>query len=321
MLPPMPLDARSLLPETYTLLSELLTDACPQETYRHALNRVLQAAQDSENAGFPLALLPLLTCQASGGNPEQAIPVAAAWRALHIGLKLLDDVEDGDIDRMGASIDAAQVLNLSTGFIAAAHLALTHLPPTQCAMLQADFLRTMLHMAAGQHVDLSRSATTTVETYFQVMEAKSGAFFALAAAGGATCATTDAKEIARYQEFGYSVGMSIQIADDWSDLCHADGGGDLATGQFTLPVFYALAVASPTERVRLHRLLAYARTNLEAEMEARNLMAMLGCEIYMQAELARYRRRALAALHGAEGMTLAVRPLHDWFVTLHSAAK
>lgn len=319
-LPPTFGEARRLLPQAYALLADLLAPTQRDDAYSQALTRVLHAAQASEAAGFPLALLPLLTCQAAGGDPRQAIPVAAAWRALHIGLKLLDDVEDGDVARLDGEVNPAQVLNLSTGFIAAAQLALTRLPAAQCSILQADFLHTTLRMANGQHIDLQRSSERSIQSYFQVMEAKSGSFFALAAASGTKCATSDCTEIAKYEEFGYNVGVLIQIVDDWSDIYLKHGQGDLATGQATLPVCYAQTVASPAERVRLDALLACAPTSTAAEREARRLLTALGCEIYMQAELARYRRRSLAIFDGAGGMSPAVRPLHDWFVALYSAA-
>jgi geranylgeranyl diphosphate synthase type I len=313
-------EARLLLPQAYALLAELLSPPQHNHSYNQALTCVLQAAQASEAAGFPLALLPLLTCQAAGGDPRQAIPVAAAWRALHIGLKLLDDVEDGDVARSDPEVNPAQVLNLSTGFLTAAQLALTHLPAAQCQDLQADFLHTILHMARGQHIDLDRVAARSIPTYFQVMEAKSGAFFALAAASGTKCATTDCTEIAKYEDFGYNVGIFIQIIDDWSDISLKHGQGDLATGQATLAVCYAQTVASAAERVRLDALLACAPTSTAAEREARHLLTTLGCEIYMQAELARYRRRSLAVFDGAGELSSTMRPLHDWFVALYSSA-
>lgn len=322
VLPALPLrfeEARLLLPQAYALLAELLGPPQHDHSYNQALTRVLDAAQASEAAGFPLALLPLLTCQAAGGDPQVAIPVAAAWRALHIGLKLLDDVEDGDVARLAPEANPAQVLNLSTGFLAAAQLALTRLPAAQCNILQADFLHTVLQMAGGQHTDLDRTAARSIPGYFQIMEAKSGAFFALAAASGTKCATSDCTEIAKYADFGYNVGVLIQIVDDWSDISAKHGQGDLTTGQMTLAVCYAQTVASPAERVRLEALLACAPTSAAAEREVRHLLTALGCEIYLQAELARYRRRSLAVFEGAGGLSSAVRPLHDWFVALSSS--
>jgi hypothetical protein len=68
--PPAPdLDAEHLLPEVYALLTDVLSVPDVDRGYTRALRTVLDAAQASEQAGFPLTFLPLLTCQAAGGNP------------------------------------------------------------------------------------------------------------------------------------------------------------------------------------------------------------------------------------------------------------
>jgi len=117
--PPAPdLNAGHLLPEVYALLAGVLSLPDVDGDYTRALHTVLDAAQASEQSGFPLTLLPLLTCRAAGGDPRQALPVAAAWRSLHIAAKLLDDVEDGDVARISAApTDPPRVINLATGFI------------------------------------------------------------------------------------------------------------------------------------------------------------------------------------------------------------
>lgn len=310
--------AGDVLSEMYCLLDTLLTAATPEEPYSLALRRVLQAAHASEAHGFPLALLPLLTCQAAGGDPLVALPAAAAWRALHIGLKLLDDVEDGDVARLNDDANPAQVINLSTGFLTAAQLALTRLPAATCTALQPDLLHTVLRMAAGQHRDLCRADQISLSNHWAVIEAKSGVFFALAASSGATCATLDVNEIARFQALGHHLGVLIQILDDWVDTHQTGGLSDLATGQPSLLVCYALTVASPSERERLQALLSCAPLDVEAERTARRLMAQLGCEAYIHGELTRYRRRILSIFGDNPALSPTVQPLYDWFLALDS---
>ena len=313
-------DAERLLPEVYTLLADVLSVPDADGDYTRALRTVLDAAQASEQSGFPLTLLPLLTCQAAGGDPRQALPVAAAWRSLHIAAELLDDVEDGDVARIStAPTDPPRVINLATGFITAAGLALARLAADGDARLwhtlYHDFSRTVLQMAGGQHADLGRRSILDLDGYRQIIAAKSGSFFALAARAGARCATHDAAQIARYDRFGYNVGILIQIADDLDGFRRPAGEGDLAAGRRTLPVLYALAVASPPEQARLERLLVRAPADVGAEEEARQFIAALGGVAYLLAEIARYRRRALAVLEpGSEDP--ACKPLRDWLARL-----
>ncbi|MBI1878875.1 MAG: hypothetical protein HYR94_11775 [Chloroflexi bacterium] len=44
----------------------------------------------------PLPILPLASCAAVGGNPREAIPVAAAWEVLSLAMRILDDLQDQD---------------------------------------------------------------------------------------------------------------------------------------------------------------------------------------------------------------------------------
>jgi len=311
----------ALLPEVYTLLAEIVNRADVDQGYCQALQRVLDTAQIAEQLGFCYTALPLLTCRAAGGQPRQAIAVAAAWRALHVAAQLLDDVEDGDVARMStAAIDAAHVINLATGFIVAASMALLRLPPALWRTLQEEFNHTILRMAGGQHADLNRHALLDLEEYFQVMAAKSGSFFALAARAGVRCATSDQIQIAKFDQFGYNVGILIQVTDDLADFHKPIGTGSLAAGQHTLPVVYALNVASPAERDRLTQLLAAVSTDKEAESQARQLLVALGAEVYLRAEATNHRNQALATL--AESVNIVSspdKPLRDWLAGLTSA--
>jgi len=310
-----------LLPQVYEFLVDVLRMPNVDDDYGRALCTVLDAAQTSEQTGFPFTLLPFLTCQAAGGDPHQALPVAAAWRALHIAAKLLDDVEDGDVVRLSAApTDPPRVINLATGFMTAATLALAQMAPAGeqqlWQTLHRDFGRTVLQMAGGQHADLGRQRPLDLGGYYQIMAAKSGAFFALATRAGARCATQDSTQIARYDRFGYNVGILIQIADDLDGFHKPIGQGDLAAGHRTLPVFYALAAAPPQERDQLERLLARAPADPQAEMEARQQIVALGAEAYLSLEIARHRHRALAALETEGKADSACEPLRDWLARL-----
>jgi geranylgeranyl pyrophosphate synthase len=311
----------ALRPEIYTLLAAIVNQADVDQGYCETLQRVLDTAQIAERLGFCYTALPLLTCQAAGGQPCQAIPVAAAWRALHIAAQLLDDVEDGDVASMSTALtDAAHVINLATGFIVVANNALLRLPPTLWRMLQNDFNHTILRMAGGQHADLNRHALLDIETYFQLMAAKSGSFFALAARAGAHCATSDQIQIAKFEQFGYNVGILIQVTDDLADFRKPIGTGSLAAGRHTLPVVYALNVASPAERDRLMQLLAAVSVDKEAESQARQLLVALGAEVYLRAEATNHRNQALATItESATIVSASGKPLRDWLAGLTSA--
>jgi len=286
-----------LIPLVYELLWEIGARSDADTGYIQALGKLIEAARVSEQQGISLTMLPLLTCQACGGEMASAVPVAAAWRALQIAAKLLDDAEDGDVTRMAtAPSDFARIINLATGFIAIAGLALDRLPTELSRALHSDFNATILRTAGGQHIDISSQAALDLEQCFQLMGAKSGTCFALAARAGARCATTDPARLERYEQLGYNIGILIQIIDDLEGLHQPPGMSDLATGHHTLPVVFSFSVAAPGDQAHLKQLLALAPTDREAEAQAHELIHALGGEVYLRAEMARYRYQALASL-------------------------
>ncbi len=302
-----------MLDRVYEVLAEALAPPGLDARYGEALQDVLRAAKRSELAGPAFALLPLLACRTAGGELELAIPVAAAWRALQIAARLLDDVEDGELPPDGTAHAAApRITNVATGFIAAASLSLARFAPVDTALyagLQQDFSGTMLEMAGGQHRDLTGDAQDGMDDALAIVAAKSGRFFALAARSGARCATGDEATLALFGEFGHNVGVLVQLGDDLTDLRH----DDLALGCRSLPIAYALTVCPADERSRLEVWLAEASAGDAAAAErARALILASGAEMYVAAEMARFRHRATKALRSLAEAGADIQALQEW---------
>ena len=298
--------------KVYMLLSEVLR-ANADPAYADACNAVLDAAKLSEEQGVQLSALPLLTCAVSGGSFSCALPAAAAWKVLHIAAQLLDDVEDNDVLTGNAHHQGyARVINLATGFISAANLALLRVPPRSYMQLQERFQRTILRMASGQHEDLCLHGEIPLDGYFTLADAKTASFFALGASAGAICAGAHPATVSGLEEFGHHLGMALQLSDDLSDWMRK-GNGDLAHGKWTVPVHYSLSVAAPAERTQLLEYLMAARFDVEAEEEARSIMLELGAKLYVQVEIAQCRRLAVAALERCAVVTEAKDLLFTWF--------
>jgi geranylgeranyl diphosphate synthase type I len=256
---------------------------------------------DEKESIFHL-LLPILCSEAEGGDENQATMVAAAWFLLYLAAKVLDDIEDGDFHRAPwSTIGAPQAINAATGLIFASQLALTHLPKMGARreltlLLIEDFNCTTLRMCSGQHADLTEEDGFTLERYFQIAGAKSGEFFSLACRAGALLGTD---EVAPYSDFGYNLGVLIQICDDFEGIWNPKGRSDLAAGKRTLPILYALTVAPQSIKERLEQLLVKAIREGEAEEEARRIITELGAPHYLLIEAQIRRQRAESALCSA----------------------
>ncbi len=267
------------------LLGEALADNTIGQAFAQELSQVIDRSSGHDPSMVALGELPLLTCKASGGNLHDAVPVVVAWRLLRLGAKLLDDVEDGD-----AGSQPAIVINLATGLEFLAQLALAHLEtPTlgasQCLRLRAALGRAGLQACAGQHTELnnwSLGARPDPETWLQVATAKSGEPFAWGAWAGALVAGGNAAVLASARQYGYHLGVLLQVADDFLGTFRPSGRSDLAARRMTLPLCYAFAVADAESRARLATLLKGASKGDDTdEAAAQQLLIDLGAQGYL----------------------------------------
>lgn len=273
-------------------------------------------------------LLPGLCCEAAGGDPSWAEPVAAAWGLLYTAAHVLDSVEDNDIpDAMWAHLGPGPAVNVATGLIVSASLALSGLrcwdvAETVVASIMDDFYCSILQICSGQHRDLTQ-AEPSLEECWQVVDAKSGTVFAVACRAGARLVIDDQDCLGHYSRFGHHLGVLVQIGDDASGVWPTKGRpSDLATGGgWTLPVAYAMAVSPPEVRVRLRECLQAASQDPAAEVEGRRLMENAGAALYLAAEAERYCQRAKLALENACPPSAArdeLASLLDSITLLHS---
>ncbi len=217
-------------------------------------------------------------------------------------------MEDGDADRLRSGLGAsAYLVNLATGIYAGSILCLSHLPTALYWDLTPLFHRTILRMVGGQQRELEMEEGENVEDCLSAIGDKAGSFFALGAEAGARCATNDSIIIKKLREFGYNVGILVQLADDLEGLRDSGPNGDLPNGRRKLPVIYSLSVVTPSERRELEHLLETAVKDSKAEAAARALMLRIGAETYMAFQIACHRRRALAAITGTDDRVALLR--------------
>nr|HID12613.1 hypothetical protein [Anaerolineae bacterium] len=270
------------------------------------LRWVTDAARQS-----PFLRLPLLTCQATGGDPAQAIPVAAAWHLLHCAAALLDDVEDQALE---PPLNPARAVNWATALTFAAQLLLLRsarrgLPAAQTLALSEAFNTASLRICAAQEADLAAGpeglvlseaeGDLSLDDYWRIAGAKGGEPLALACRAGAMLGAQPQTEVDIYATFGYHLGILVQLGDDFRALWTPRGRGDLTTAGRTLPVVYALTVASPDARARLHSLLRRAPDDPAASAELQTRLSDLGALHYLTLQAGRQHHLAREALLSA----------------------
>lgn len=164
--------------------------------------------------------LPSLCCQAAGGDPQEADRVAAAWVLLYTAAHLFDSVQDDDpADPWWQALGPGPAINVATGLLTSAWLVLAQLKIQRQVVQQLiqDFQQTVLRMASGQHLDLT-DPRTSLRAAWAIAEAKSGTFFGLACRSGAQLAGAPQQVTDHYGEYGFNLGLIVQIGDDLEDL-------------------------------------------------------------------------------------------------------
>jgi geranylgeranyl pyrophosphate synthase len=264
--------------------------------------------------GLDVTALPVLTCQASGGEPRTAVPVAEAWQLARLAAKLLDDVEDGESETA-----SAEAVNAATGLLFAALLTLREslelgVFADRVLRLERTFHRTGLRACAGQHADLMAGQLgidgTDPDTWLEIARSKSGGLLGWAAWAGALVAGADEHAMSAYHGYGRHLGVLLQVADDFNGVWSPDGTCDLTARHPILPVCYALHVSQGKERDRLEALLDRAsRGDREAEVQAQQLLIDLGAQGYTLVVARVQHRRAVVSLRRAGCASPADRPL------------
>ena len=299
------------LEEVNRLLENAFRRATGLGKYIDDLNLTLSLNQAGPSN--PFLGLPSLCCEAVGGRPRRAIPVMAAWYALMLAARILDDLEDGESDGLlWQKLGTPRTINVATGLILAAPLALLQLrdqgiEDDLVLELIQETQRAALRIGAGQQEDLVQ--VEDVDRNWKMVEAKAGEPFALACRAGAMAGGGTPAQVARLGEFGQCLGVLMQIADDVSGFWQAPDRSDLTAGRKTLPVAYALALTPPAQREGLRGVFRQAQHDAVVAAQAPHELADLGVLHILVIEAELWRQRAITSVEGLSATSPAKEQL------------
>jgi len=264
-------------------------------------------------------ILCLLTCQATGGDPDQALPAAAAIELVHNFSLVHDDIEDkSDLRRGRPTVwkvwGVPQAINAGDGLFALAHLAMQRLAdrgmsPRRVLTALEILDQACLALTEGQHLDLSFETRldVDVEQYLSMIRGKTAALFSTAAQLGALVAGSDPASIARYRRFGENLGLALQIVDDilgiWGDpqVTGKPSADDIRQRKKTLPIVRALEEEQRTGGKGLKGIYQQEAIDEEAVEAALRILENLEARRYAEIMANDYYQQALAELD-ATGM-------------------
>jgi len=224
----------------------------------------------------------LLCCEAVGGKPERALPVAAALELFHNLTLIHDDIEDDSQLRRGKPclhIEQGIPLAINAGdglFIMTLKAMMrTKARPEKVLAVQRVLLDAFIGVLEGQGIELGlhRSGRWDVDEkdYERMVKGKTGVLIGAACESGVIIGGGSVRQRKALREFGECIGVGFQIQDDILNLIGEEEkykkeiGGDIAEGKRTLIVIHALRHAKGAERERLVHLLK-SKTRDKAEI-------------------------------------------------------
>lgn len=179
-------------------------------------------------------VLAMMFCEASGGNPESAVPLACAVEFVHTYSLIHDDLPcmDNDDYRRGKLSNhkvfgEANAVLAGDGLLTAAFSLISdgaekgfYSSGRAVAAVKAlSSYAGASGMVGGQFIDLAGEGEKLPKEKLELMDRlKTGALIASACVLGCIAANADDKKIKAAEDFAYNLGIAFQIRDDILDV-------------------------------------------------------------------------------------------------------
>ncbi len=170
----------------------------------------------------------LASCEAAGGNIDDALPFAAGLEMIHNSSLIHDDLPAMDDDdlRRGRPTNH-KVYGEATAILAGDVLLVYPFEVMAQGIKDEKGVRAMKLIAScagaegmmgGQQIDLENEGKETdVDTVIALNTLKTGALFRAASVGGAILGGADENLINAFETYAYNLGLAFQLVDDLLD--------------------------------------------------------------------------------------------------------
>lgn len=274
-------------------------------------------------------VMAMLACEAAGGSPQDALPVALAVELVHNFSLVHDDIMDRDATRRGRATvhvkwDESTAILAGDVLFARAFEVLSGIPDASAHRDASRLLSEAIRrLCEGQALDMlfERQAHVSTQDYLEMIRGKTALLFEAAARGGALSAPSRTNDsVSALSIYGECFGMAFQIADDILDVT-ADSktlgkpwGSDIRAGKRTIMVLDALERATPDQAKALRHALGRADASdadVSAAVGALRQSGALAAAEQLRDAYATRANAALEALPASEARE-HLRTLNEW---------
>lgn len=191
-------------------------------------------------------MMVIFSCEATGGNPEDALNASVALELLHNFTLVHDDIMDNADTRRGRKT-IHKKWNDNVAILSGDHLiglAYTFLIKTNTKRLNEiidAFTEGIIEVCEGQSYDKEFEVRkdVTLEEYLMMISKKTSKMLQTSAVVGALIGDASSEQIVNIREYAANIGLAFQILDDLLDIMANESqlgkkiGGDLVEGKKT----------------------------------------------------------------------------------------
>jgi len=276
---------------------------------REPLSQPGRGLSTGDLPNFPLALLPLLVCEAVCGEYTRALPAAAALQFMLAAGDVFDDVEDADsADSLPGKYGVPLATSIATTLLLLAEKELVRLQEKgvdeDITIRIFDIVNSCyLTACIGQHLDLIHKANPDIseDEYLKNISLKSASQLECACGVGAILGNASTELVDLFRQFGHNLGMAAQIRNDMQKILKKENWGP----EPCLPLIFALQTTGVGMKNRIRSVLIKSHITESEWADIRDWLDEKGALHYSAIKMESYRQRALKALdlcqkHGAE---------------------
>lgn len=278
-----------------------------------------QPAQLYEPIAYTMALggkrirpvLTLMSCEALGGDPMQAIDAAVAIELFHNFTLLHDDVMDRAPIRRGKPTvhtrwnDNVAILSGDT-MLTMATQTITRVDDAVLRPMLKLFNKTAIEIYEGQQFDMDfeQRHDVTADEYIKMIRLKTSVLLGCACKAGAIVAQAREEDADAIYDMAVNLGLAFQLQDDYLDVWGDPStfgkeiGGDIANNKKTFLLINAMNLACGDDAAELKRWLACSDPALKQDkiMAVRALYEKLGLKELSRKTIEDYSLKALKLL-------------------------
>ena len=290
-------------------IDKLLTPNKPEDVY-HAAHHLIRSGGKRLRP-----YLTLKSCELMGGDPELALPYAAAVEMFHTFTLIHDDIMDNDDLRRGSPTVHTQwgvPLAIVSGDLLFAKVYSAMLEPGSSGKLSKERVVSCIEsltnaaviLSEGQALDILQSNVGDVseEDYIYMVGGKTSALFRTCAEVGCIVGGGSQEEASKLGSFAWDAGIAFQIVDDILGVTADEAtlgkpvGSDVREGKKTLITIKALENASPEERRTLEKALGVHEASARDIDGAMEVLKSTGAIAYAEEVASEYTEKAMKAV-------------------------